>query len=363
MTKAMNVSMDQIMSELDAYMHELIRRELDGKLVHMVEYHLGWRNAQFEMVRNGNMGKRGRPMLTVLISQLFGKEYTKVFPAATAIEYIHNFSLVFDDIQDKDEIRRGRESVWCLWGEDEAINVGCALQTLASFALSEMLPHVSQKTVYDAQRYINRIMLRLCHGQQLDISMTKAKELIHLEEYIDMVSGKTAALFEAAAYIGALCAGATKRDQQLCQEFGHYIGMCFQLYDDMVGVWGSKERGLDKPSLDLEKRKKTYPVIHAYSFLDERSRQELLHIYYANDTLRSGDMEKIREMLDLTGALHETKRRGDLYLDLALTRLRKVRGNEAAMFKIEHWIKYVTDKQLQSVDVSTAGDGLSLPMS
>jgi len=351
MEQVVDAGMDVIMNELDAYMHTLVTQETYGKLVLMIEYHLGWRDAYFKIVQNSNMGKRGRPMLTVLVSQLFVEDYRKVFPAATAIEYIHNFSLVFDDIQDKDDIRRGRKAVWKLWGADEAINVGCALQTLASFALSEMLPHVSQKKVYDAQRYINRIMLRLCHGQQLDISMTKTQEIIYLDQYLDVVSGKTAALFEAAAYIGALCAGASKRDQKLCQEFGHYIGMCFQLYDDMVGVWGTKERGLDKPSLDLEKRKKTYPVIYAYSMLDEPSRQELLGLYYTHGVMHRDSVKRVRQMLEQTNAMQATKAQGDAFLEMALTRLKNVRGNKEVIEKIEQWVKYVTAKQLQSVDM------------
>lgn len=340
-------SVDVMMGQLDKYMHHMVMEELSGKILQMTEYHLGWRDAQFELITHANMGKRGRPMLALLVSLLFHDEFKRVFPVATAIELVHNFSLIFDDIQDRDSFRRGRPAVWSLWGEDEAINVGCALQTLASLALSDMAHYFPQVTVHETQRYLNRIMLRLCSGQQLDISMTKSKGLISLDEYLTMISGKTAALFEAAAYLGALCSDATTLNGELCREFGYLLGICFQLFDDAVGVSGSTQ--LDKPSLDLEKRKKTYPIIYTYNVLRDDEQLALLSIYYSDGELDNASLATIRGFIEKTGALQQTVNRGYHYLDIAMQKLNQIDGNPSIKRAITEWIDFVTTKQLESI--------------
>lgn len=329
-------------AELDAYMKRAVRESVPESLVGMIEYHLGWRNERLEEV-SGLLGKRGRPMLSLLTYLLFGSSYQRMIPVAAALEFIHDLSLIFDDIQDRDATRRGRPAVWTLWGRDEAINAGCALNTLVWVLLADVVNWFPPDIAHAVQRYVPQVMFRMTQGQEQDVAATKSRRLLDVGQYLSMIAGKTAMLFEACSFLGAFCAAASYQDQELCRELGHSIGMAFQIVDDVVGVWGRPERGLDKPSRDIEKGKKTYPMIVAYMESSPAERRVMdAFCHDPSDPVR----QEVHAILDRSGAKQKSIDMGMSYFSRALDRLQLVQGNPSAKEEIEAWLRYVSDKQL-----------------
>lgn len=331
-------------AEFESYLKHLVRKSIPPELLGMVEYHLGWKDENFQDVA-GLLGKRGRPMLALLAYSLFNPDYRAFLPVAGAIELVHNCSLVFDDIQDQDTMRRGRAAVWSVWGVDEAINVGAAIQTLVWSSLLEAGPNLPPATIATVQRYLPDVMLKQCQGQEIDLTSTKAPGLLNVDDYLVMISRKTASLFEASGYLGAYCAGANRRDVESCRVLGLNIGLGFQILDDVVGIWGKSERGLDKPNRDMDHRKKTYPVICAYLDATPAERR-VIQGYYRSDAANPDATDELLSILEGTGARGKAIQLGTSYLDQALGRLDAIRGDSAVKAEIADWVESVTQKQL-----------------
>lgn len=332
--------------DLDRYMKRVVRDAVPDVLLGMVEYHLGWRDDTLREAP-GILGKRGRPMLALLVYQLFRPDYTPLLPVAAALEFTHNFSLVFDDIQDRDATRRGRPAVWALWGDDEAINVGCAINALVWVSLNEVRSMFSDQVAQAIQRYLPQIMLRLGRGQELDLLITKARnQSLGTDQYLSMIADKTASLFEAAGYLGSQCAGALPREQELSRLLGHYIGVSFQILDDVIGIWARREAGQDKPSRDLDKRKKTYPVIVAFQEASPADRLILAEYFQGAVNV---DEDEVRALLDRTGSREKSLMLGKTYLAEALNYLERLKGDPGANLRIAEWIQFVADKQLSAL--------------
>ncbi len=219
----------------------------------MMEYHLGWDAPQ------AVSGKRLRPLLCLLTCAASGGEWERALPMGAAIELLHNFSLIHDDIQDNSPLRRGRPTVWHKWGQAQAINAGDAMFTLAHLA-----PHaltVSAEVALKALEIFDRTCLTLTQGQYLDMAFeTRAR--VTVAEYLAMIEGKTAALVAASAELGALLAGADSERRVHYQQFGRCLGLAFQIEDDLLGIWGDPAVTGKSAASDLEKRKKSLPVVY-----------------------------------------------------------------------------------------------------
>lgn len=233
----------------------------------MLTYHLGWSG---EGAGPSATGKRIRPLLLLLCCAAVGEgqENTEnaneawrlALPAAAAVELIHNFSLVHDDIQDNSDTRRGRPTVWKKWGAPQAINVGDALFVLANLALLKLENQFPPQIVLRASSLLQEACLALCSGQFLDLHYQTRPD-IGLEDYWPMVAGKTAALLSVCAHLGALLGGADEAIQEVYRNFGHYLGLAFQLQDDYLGVWGDEALLGKSTASDLMEGKKSFPVL------------------------------------------------------------------------------------------------------
>lgn len=328
----------------ETYLKALIQASVPPEIRGMAEYHLGWKDQQFRDIE-GLLGKRGRPMFAMLCYALFNRDYAQLFPVAAAIELLHNCSLVFDDIQDRDTTRRGRPAVWAVWGEDEAINVGAALQTLVWLSLTRAEGALDPAAYTTVERYVPHIMLRQCQGQQMDLAATKSRELLTVEAYLTMISHKTASLFEASGYLGAYCAGGRERAVEVCRELGIAVGLGFQILDDVMGVWGKPEHGLDKPNRDMDHRKKTYPVIVAHGLATE-DEQRFIESYYLTRHVNAAMTQDLMAILDRTGARDRTIDLGISYLDQAESLLASIDGDPPVKAWIGDWIRTVAERQL-----------------
>ncbi len=221
----------------------------------MLAYHLGWSSG-------ASAGKRIRPLLCVLCCAGAGGHWKRALPIAAAVELIHNFSLIHDDIQDRSELRRGRPTVWVRWGMAQAINAGDAMFVLAHLAPHRLLEvGVRPKVALEALAELDSTCLALTQGQYLDMAF-EHQPAVSVAEYLVMIQKKTAALIAAAAHLGALVAEADGDRADDYFAFGLNLGLAFQLQDDLLGIWGDPGKTGKSTATDLETRKKSLPVVY-----------------------------------------------------------------------------------------------------
>ena len=227
----------------------------------MLAYHLGWEG---EGSGRAASGKRVRPLLLLLVCSAAGGEWRKALPGAAAVELVHNFSLIHDDIQDNSPLRRGRPTVWKKWGIPQAINTGDAMFTLAQLAVLNLEKTTSPAVALKAAQILNETSLQLTQGQYLDMHY-EARGDLNLDAYWPMISGKTAALLTACTQIGALAAGAEPDIVNAYRQFGRALGLAFQAEDDMLGMWGEPALTGKSTESDLVQGKKSLPVLYGLS--------------------------------------------------------------------------------------------------
>jgi len=259
-----------LLSHIELELQKQISR-LDSprtKVFHeMLTYHMGWTG---EGAGPGATGKRIRPLLVLLTclasSGTEGTDETwqPALPAAAAVELVHNFSLVHDDIQDNSDKRRGRPTTWVKWGVPMAINAGDALFVMSNQAIIELKESYPAEVVVKAAAILHNTCLELTRGQFLDMSYEEKTDL-GVDDYWPMVAGKTAALLSACCHIGALLGGADDSLQEAYRSFGHYLGLAFQVQDDILGVWGDEALTGKSAASDLMEGKKSLPVMAGLS--------------------------------------------------------------------------------------------------
>lgn len=260
----------------------------------MLNYHLGFANAD-GTAASVYSGKRIRPVLVLLSCKASGGDPMQAIPAATAVELLHNFSLIHDDIEDRDELRRGRPTLWKQWGEAQAINAGDAMFAQAHIALQRCVGRgVPSERVFRALQTFDAMCVHLTLGQHLDLSF-EARTDVSAQEYMTMIEGKTAALTKACCEIGAIIAGAGDASVAAFGEFGRLLGLSFQLQDDVLGIWGDPSK-TGKHDSDLAHGKKTLPILYAAE-RDPRLRAR----YFANTALTDDDLNAIKNMIEVAG--------------------------------------------------------------
>lgn len=228
----------------------------------MMRYHLGWADTHFRP-ENHPSGKRLRPILCLLACAEVGGDPSQALPAAAAIEILHNFSLIHDDVEDGDEMRRHRPTVWKVWGVPQAINVGDAMFALAFAAIQRLARRgVEAKTVLAALDRFTQTCIALTEGQHLDMRFEQTP-VVSVDEYMRMIQGKTAALVGAAVAIGALVGGASPRQETDLLQFGQAVGLAFQIQDDILGIWGDPNVTGKSAANDILRRKKSLPLLYA----------------------------------------------------------------------------------------------------
>ena len=264
----MNQSQDDVtrhyLAAIENELQDAVKPAIEIENTHlydMLAYHMGW-------VGNRNNteshGKRIRPLLVLLTCSAAGGNWKNSLPAAAAVELVHNFSLIHDDIEDGSAIRRGRATIWKNWDIPQAINAGDAMFTLAHLHLLRLSEHISHSVSLEAIRILQQACLHLTQGQYLDISYEKLSD-VSIDNYWLMVEGKTAALISASTELGALTAFCDEQTRQAYRNFGRLLGLAFQAQDDLLGIWGNSGLTGKSNQSDLIARKKTLPVLYGLS--------------------------------------------------------------------------------------------------
>ncbi|HXQ96271.1 MAG TPA: polyprenyl synthetase family protein [Candidatus Acidoferrales bacterium] len=283
-------------------------------LYDMVRYHLGLDGA------SGVSGKRLRPLLGLLAYASITGDYARALPGAAAVELGHNFSLVHDDIEDRDVERRHRAALWTVFGVGQAINTGDTLFVLSRLALHRLTDlGFSDGKVLRLMRLYDDTCLALCEGQFLDLWGSEHGGSMSVELYFDMIGRKTAALIAASIEAGAMLATDDRAVVDAYRRFGWALGLAFQLNDDLLGIWG-QERVTGKEPSDLAKRKKTLPVLYALEHASNADRERLLAIYDRADPTPD-EVAEIRAILGRSGAADYTRTEARRLRDEALAAL------------------------------------------
>jgi geranylgeranyl diphosphate synthase, type I len=230
-----------------------------------------------------------------------GAPLEHAFDAAVAIELVHNYSLIHDDIEDRDELRRGRRTLWSVYGIAQAINAGDAMCALSFLALARAQRIVGAERAMVMIEHLHRAHRTMCDGQSLDLQFEDAT-CVDLDAYYGMIAGKTAALFEAACALGACSAGGDEALVRGYAELGRAYGIAFQVRDDILGIWGSATRTGKAVAGDLARRKWTYPVAWAMSQPPSGARRVVSDTYRLGRPLEAGEVECVAAALEDLGA-------------------------------------------------------------
>jgi geranylgeranyl diphosphate synthase type I len=290
----------------------------------MMLYHLG-----LDTPRPGG-GKRMRPLLCVLVYEALAFDARPVLPAAAALELLHNFTLIHDDIEDQDPTRHHRPTVWSVWGVPQAINTGDGMYAASRLAVQRLRElGFPADRILDFASLIDRACVRVCEGQFLDISF-EARTDITVERYRAMAARKTGALIAACAEGAGVLATDDPQVRAALARFGDDFGQAFQAYDDLLGIWATTERTGKLEMNDLVKRKKTLPVVIAFEKASPRLRAELATLFAPSAPLAAESVERIREILDELGTREQLEREIASHRTRALHALRGIAALSAA---------------------------------
>ena len=263
-----------------------------------MRYHLGWEDAEGRPAESPG-GKMLRPIGLLLATELAGGAADEALPAAAAVELVHNFSLLHDDVEDESARRRGRATLWALAGSAQAINTGDGMYTLARLAMHRLPERgFEQRRVIEAMRELDEACLRLVEGQYLDL-LFESHEFVTRDEYVAMASGKTAAMFAAPFAIGGLLGGADGARVAALRDFGMHVGLAFQAIDDVLGIWGDPALTGKPAGDDLRMRKKSFPIVAALE--GERAGAAELARAYAQPLEDGDDLAALAALVDGLG--------------------------------------------------------------
>ncbi|MFI6285403.1 family 2 encapsulin nanocompartment cargo protein polyprenyl transferase [Streptomyces sp. NPDC051018] len=247
---------------------------LPGSLGRVAKYHFGWEHAD-GTPSAGSAGKAIRPALVLASAGALGGDPQRAVRAAAAVELVHNFTLLHDDVIDEDPTRRHRPTAWTVFGTPDAVIVGDALQALALRLLAED----RHPAAAAGSERLTACVIELCAGQQADCAFEeRAPDEVSLDECLTMATAKTGALLGCACALGALYAGAGQEETAAMDAFGREAGLAFQLIDDLIGIWGDPGRTGKPAGADLAAHKKSLPVVAALTS-GTRAGAELAELY------------------------------------------------------------------------------------
>lgn len=277
----------------DAIAREVSRSlpDSDSPLDDMLRSYFGWTEEGVP-----SLAKCLRPSLCLMACEALAGDTEQALPVATAVELVHNFSLIHDDIEDGDEMRHHRPALWHAYGRQPAIFAGIALWSIANQTLDRAYDRgMPAGRVLAARRVLNDACLEMIEGQHQDLSFEDRSD-VTLAEYLEMIAHKSGALLGASLQLGALAAGA---DDELCDKFdtfGRELGLAFQIRDDVLGIWGEGSATGKPVGADVARKKKSLPVVHAFQQVVGPDRDVLLGAY-SKDEVEDSDINEVLSIL------------------------------------------------------------------
>jgi len=262
----------------------------------MIRYHFG-----YDAPGKLKSGKRLRPQLLLRTALEEGGRLDCALDAAVAIEILHNYSLVHDDIEDGDELRHGRTTIWARFGVAQGINAGDALCAISYLTLLHEEAVVPNNRVVEMLHVLHAANLLMCEGQALDISF-ETSSLVSMPQYLEMIAGKTGALFAASCELGAIAAGANSARADAYAQLGRAYGLAFQIRDDVLGTWGTTDVTGKPSGADIARRKWSFPVVWALGTPPSPERDIVARAYARNARLDAEGVANVIAALERLGA-------------------------------------------------------------
>ncbi|SDH51629.1 geranylgeranyl diphosphate synthase, type I [Actinokineospora alba] len=278
-------------------------------------YHFGWWD-EHGWATTADAGKAVRPALVMTAAEAVGGSAATAVPAAVAVELVHNFTLLHDDVMDGDRTRRHRPTAWSVFGLGPAILAGDALLTLAY----DVLAASEHPRAQEGSRLMSAAVLAVQEGQATDLAFEKRAD-VDLAECVHMAEGKTGALLGCSTALGALFGGGTPAQVDNLRIYGVRLGLAFQLVDDLLGIWGDPAATGKPVYSDLENRKKSLPVVAALASGTQAAR-ELAALYHRRTPLSPTDLARAADLIDQSGARTWTQTHADDVLAEALDHVR-----------------------------------------
>lgn len=242
-------------------------------------------------------GKRLRPVLTLMATEVFDVDCAKALSAATAVEVFHNFSLIHDDIMDDAPLRRGNETVHEKWNINTGILSGDAMLILAYQFFEDYEPQIFQELA----KLFSKTALEVCEGQQYDVDF-ETRDDVTIPEYLKMIEYKTAVLVGAAMKMGAIVAETSEENKNLIYDFGLNLGIAFQLQDDYLDAFGNPETFGKQVGGDIIENKKTYLYLKAIEFAQPEEKEQLLHLFSIQPNDNTDKINSVKDIFNQTGA-------------------------------------------------------------
>jgi geranylgeranyl diphosphate synthase type I len=246
-------------------------------------------------------GKRLRPQMVMRVATSEGAPIEHALDAAVAVEIFHNYSLVHDDIEDRDELRHGRPTLWSAYGIAQAINAGDAMCALSFLSLEHAAAYLDPRRVLQMLALLHEAHAVMCEGQSLDLHF-ESERSVDLPGYYRMIECKTAQLFDASCRLGAYAAGCDEPTIAAYGEVGRAYGMAFQIRDDLAGIWSTVDETGKTSGGDVARRKWTFPVVWAMAQPPSKSRTAVADAYALGHRLDVSGVDRIVEALDALGA-------------------------------------------------------------
>lgn len=333
-------SLTSYQKEIRAELKEIID-SCPSALSGILRYHLGWQD-EAGCSCNRESGKFIRSSLCLLGCQAVGGDTSPVMPAAAAIELVHNFSLIHDDIEDASDERHHRPTVWKLWGQSQAINAGDSMFTLAYLALLRLKERgITDEKIAGSIRMLSLACLELCDGQYLDVEFENRLDTA-IEDYLDMAAKKTAALFAVSTASGAYLGYRDRALVDLFRVFGKELGIAYQIHDDILGIWGTREQ-IGKSVSDIWQRKKTLPVIYGLQNGQGEERRKLKR-FYARKSIDGEGRAEVKEILDRLGARDFADDLAQQYYLRALAHLEATGLDSSSLAPLKQTISFLLER-------------------
>ena len=298
---ASSVDLPSVLSEYRDLVESALQEEIPQQNIAPytpLRYHMGWCDKDGNP-RDDAEGKRLRPALLLLACQAAGGALESAMAAASAMELIHNFSLIHDDIEDRDLQRHHRPTLWAIWGEPKALTAGSVMFNLAFLALSQSRKVPGERLLYASSR-LTQSSLEMIEGQYLDISFEQRLD-VTTGEYMDMISRKTGALISCALEVGAFIGSGDRETAALMAKAGRHLGNLFQIRDDILGVWGDPSVTGKAVGSDIMRKKKSFPVVHALEHGDDSTIRGVKDVL-GKESIDEADVQQVLGMLEKTGS-------------------------------------------------------------
>lgn len=310
-----------------------------SRIYEMVRYQLGWTDGGLPA-----LGKVLRPSLCLFACETLGGSIAHALPVAVGLELLHNFSLIHDDIEDGDEVRHHRATVWKVYGRRPAILAGMALWTLAYQALEDAAARgAPPERVQEARRAVAEACNEMIEGQHMDLSFERRDD-VTLAEYTAMISRKTGALFAASLETGAIIAGAGREKAARLGYFGRELGLAFQIRDDILGIWGEGTATGKPVGADIAKRKKSLPVVHAFQQVVGPDR-DILRNAYSKPEIEESDIDDVLDVLQRWNARYFAQGLAEDHRARAMAALAQTSIPPAARIKFDDLTAFILERE------------------